>query len=170
MDVTRQWPDPVPMFASVAEAHAHGGQPEHLLAALSTAVQQALGHILFTVLVFDTEAGRMRRIFSTRPDVNPVGGSKPITGSAWMRQVVAEGRPFIGRCRADLKEVFFDYEQLWAIGCESVLNMPAVWAGRVLGSLNLLHRAGWYDEQQIPTARIFGQLALPASCAHQMSL
>jgi GAF domain-containing protein len=159
--VARQRPDPLRMVAQLAEAHAQSAQHDEVLAALSTALQQALGHILFTVLVFDGKAGHMRRIFSTRPDVNPVGGNKPITDSAWMRQVVREGRPYIGRSKSDLKDVFFDHEQLWAIGCESVLNMPVLWTGRVVGSLNLLHRAGWYGEQDLATARIFAQLALP---------
>ncbi|HVY15592.1 MAG TPA: GAF domain-containing protein [Rhodopila sp.] len=161
-DMIRLGPDPRPWIEQVAEVHARREQPAELLAALSVGLQHALGHILFTVLVFDNAAGQMRRIFSTRPDINPVGGSKPITDSPWMRQVLIGGRPYIGRSRQDLEEVFFDHEQLWAIGCESVLNMPVLWAGAVLGSLNLLHRAAWYDEQDIPTARVFAQLALPA--------
>jgi GAF domain-containing protein len=159
---SRSRPDPLPIAAQLAAAHGPSAQPEALLATLGTTLQQALGHILFTVLVFDGAAGQMRRIFSTRPDINPVGGSKPITDSDWMRQVLHRGQPYIGRSRNDLKHAFFDYEQLWATGCESVLNMPVLWAGRVLGSLNLLHGAGWYDEQDLATAQIFAQLALPA--------
>ena len=154
-------PDPLPLLSGLADAAWARPQPESALAALGDGLQAALGHILFTVLVHDAAAGTMRRIFSTRPDINPVGGTKPITGSDWMKQVLQRGEPYIGRSREDLKTVFFDHELLWSIGCGSVLNMPIVWSGRVLGSLNLLQEAGWYDERDVPAARLFAQLALP---------
>jgi hypothetical protein len=43
-----------------------------------------------------------------------------------------------------------------------VLNMPVRWAGETLGSLNLLHVAHWYSDADVPLARLFAQLALPA--------
>ena len=39
------------------------------------------------------------------------------------------GQPYIGRNRTDIQYVFFDYELIWSLGCESVLNMPVRWAG-----------------------------------------
>jgi hypothetical protein len=155
-------PPPLNLLSDVAHAHAAHPQPAALLAALDTALQAALGYILFTVLVHDAAGARMRRIFTTHPDLHPVGGSKPIAESDWVRQVLYRGEPYIGRTREDLKDVFFDYEVLWSIGCGSVLNMPVTWSGKVLGSLNLLHQAGWYDAADIPTAQLFAQLALPA--------
>jgi hypothetical protein len=35
-------------------------------------------------------------------------------------------------------------------------------AGRTLGSLNLLHEAGWYGEDDVAACLPFAQLALPA--------
>ena len=32
----------------------------------------------------------------------------------------------------------------------------------VLGTLNILHEAGWYSEDDIPTALVFAGLAAPA--------
>lgn len=152
---------PAPLL-QVAEAHAAAGQPDALLAALGEAVQASLGCLLFTVLAHDAAAGTLRRLYSTRPDINPVGGTKPVTESDWMRQVLRRGEPYIGRTPEDLAAVFFDHALLWSIGCGSVLNMPVVWSGRVLGSLNILHRAGWYSEAQLPMARVLAQLAVPA--------
>jgi hypothetical protein len=155
-------PDPFPLLAEFAQSHWDRPQPDQLFAALSRALQSALGHILFTVLVHDVEGGALRRLFSTRPDVNPVGGTKPVTGSDWMRQVLQRGEPYIGRSREDLRVVFSDHERLWSIGCESVLNMPIVWSGRVVGSLNLLDRANSYVDADVPIARLFAQLSAPA--------
>ena len=60
------------------------------------------------------------------------------------------------------RTVFYDYELIWSLGCESVLNMPVRWRGHTAGTLNLLHRAGWYDESDISTTWLFAHLALPA--------
>ena len=57
--------------------------------------------------------------------------------------------------------MFFDYELIWSLGCESVLNMPVRWAGQTLGTLNLLHRAGHYDESHLPQVRLLAALAVP---------
>ena len=151
----------LPLLSRVAGAHAKRPQPEALLSALGSAVQEAIGYRLFTVLMHDAEAGLMRRIYSTRPDINPVGGSKPVTDSDWMKQVLVRGEPYIGYTADDLKTVFFDHEILASIGCGSVLNMPVVWSGTVLGSLNMLHQEGWYNDAHLPMARLFAQLAAP---------
>ncbi len=149
-------------FSRVAAAHAARPQPEALFSALDRAVADTLGYRLFTVLAHDAAGGRMRRVHSSRPDIHPVGGSKPVTDSDWMSQVLVRGEPYIGRTLDDLRVVFFDHEILAAIGCGSVLNMPVVWSGTVLGSLNILHEAGWYDETHVPVARVLAQLSVPA--------
>jgi len=42
-----------------------------------------------------------------------------------------------------------------------VLNVPVVWNERTLGTINLLHEAGWYDERDLPAAIAFAALAVP---------
>jgi hypothetical protein len=153
---------PLRPLCELAQAHPVAQQPDALLGTLAETLQEAVGYKLFTVLEHDAAHGSLRRIFSSRPDINPVGGTKPITESNWMTQVLLRAEPYIGRTREDLQEVFFDHELLASIGCESVLNMPVVWAGKVLGSLNLLHGPCWYDVRDVPTVRVFAQLTLPA--------
>ncbi len=46
--------------------------------------------------------------------------------------------------------------------CASVLNVPVVWDGRTLGTMNLLREAGFYDEGDVPVGQIFAALATPA--------
>jgi len=36
------------------------------------------------------------------------------------------------------------------------------WRGQTMGTLNLCHRAGFYDEQHLPHMQLVAQLALPA--------
>jgi len=58
--------------------------------------------------------------------------------------------------------VFFDHELIASLGCASVLNVPVVWDDRVLGTINLLHEAEWYDEADAPIGLAFANLAVPA--------
>ncbi|MCS6933257.1 MAG: GAF domain-containing protein [Acetobacteraceae bacterium] len=158
-------PDPAPHLAAVAAAQAAPGQPAALFAALYAAMGEALGHILFTILVIHPGAGESQRCYSNMPQAYPVGGRKPIARTPWFRSVLDEGVPYIGRSYEDIREVFFDHELIRSLGCESVLNVPVRWNGRSLGTLNLLHRAGWYEEADIPAARLFAALAVPGLLA-----
>jgi hypothetical protein len=85
-----------------------------------------------------------------------------VTASAWTERLFVERRPYIGRSVEDIRAVFFDHELILSLGCASVLNVPVVWDGRTLGTINLLHEAGWYDEGDVPVAQIFAALAAPA--------
>jgi hypothetical protein len=158
-------PDPAPYLAAVAAAQAESGQPAPLFAALDTAMGQAIGHILFTILAIHPGAKESQRVHSNMPGAYPLGGRKPIERTPWFRSVLDEGVPYIGRSYEDIREVFFDHELIRSLGCESVLNVPVRWNGRSLGTINLLHRAGWYEEADIPVARMFAALAVPGLLA-----
>lgn len=143
-------------------AQADVDQPGATFRTLDRVLAADPGHILFTVLVHHPRLRESERIYTNMPQAYPVGGRKPVTDRPWMQQVVQAGRPYIGRSRADIRDVFFDYELIWSLGCESVLNMPVRWAGETLGTLNLLHGAGHYTESQVPQVQVLAQLAVPA--------
>ena len=147
---------------SLIAAHAELDQPGATFRALDEALAGSPGHVLFTVLVHHPQARQSERFYSNRPADYPVGGRKPVTDLPWMKRVIGEGLPYVGRTREDIREVFFDYELIWSLGCESVLNYPVRWRGQTMGTLNLLHRAGFYDEAQVPAVATLAHLALPA--------
>ena len=146
----------------VAAAQAAAGQPGTSLQALADAFAETVGYKLFTVLLHDPAAGQIRRAYSNMPAEYPVAGAKPITDSPWMRQVLQRGEPYVGRNRDDIRAVFFDYELIWSLGCESVLNLSVRWDGRVLAVLNLLHESGWYNDVDPGSLVPLAQLAVPA--------
>ncbi|HUA77660.1 MAG TPA: GAF domain-containing protein [Acetobacteraceae bacterium] len=154
-------PDPAPHIAAVLAAQREKDQPASLFRALDAALAASIGHRLFTVLAHHPAERESERFYTNRPAEYPLGGRKPVTDAPWMRQVLARGEPYIGRTRADIESVFFDHALILSLGCESVLNMPVRWQGRTLGTLNLLHRAGYYEDSDIPLARLFAALALP---------
>ena len=152
--------DPLPHLGAVAAAVAGPGQPEVTFRALDAAMAAAIGHRLFTVLL--RHASESERRYTNQPAAYPVGGRKPVTASDWTERVFVRREPYIGRDAADIRAVFFDHELIASLGCASVLNLPVVWDGRVLGTINLLHEEGWYDETDVPVGLAFAALAVPA--------
>ncbi len=154
-------PDPAPHVFSVAAASSESAQPGPLFVALDRAMGQAIGHKLFTILVVHPGARESQRYYSNMPKEYPVGGRKPINQTHWFQRVLGAGEPYIGRSYDDIRDVFFDHELIRSLGCESVLNIPVRWDGTSIGTINLLHEAGFYTEADIPAAKVFAALAAP---------
>lgn len=155
-------PDPLPHLAAVAAALREPGQPEASFAAIEAASAATIGHILITVLLRHEATGEVERFWTSHPAEYPVGGRKPMNPTFWTAQVIDGRRPYLGADYAAIKAVFFDHEVIRSLGCESVLNVPVAWNGRTLGTINLLHRAGWYRESDIPIAETIAAFAVPA--------
>ena len=150
------------MMDHVLAAHADPDQPGATFRAIDAALAQDPGHILFTVLVHHPALKQSERFYSNQPQAYPIGGRKPVTDSPWMQRVIFGGAPYIGRTREDIAAHFFDHALIQSLGCDSILNVPVRWRGETLGTLNLCHRAGHYDENHVPRVRLIAQLALPA--------
>jgi hypothetical protein len=150
------------MYDRILATLAETDQPLATFRAVDAALAETPGHILFTVLVHHRVARQSERFYSNKPDAYPVGGRKPVTDSAWMQRVIHGGQPYIGRTREDIAANFFDHALINSLGCESILNMPVRWNGQTLGTLNLCHGAGHYDENHLPQVRLIAYLAAPA--------
>lgn len=153
--------DLLPIVSRVAQALASPGQPEAGFAALDRAFAEILGHKLFTILLFHADTGDSERFYSNQPEAYPVGGRKPLNPTFWTRQVLEGQKPYLGRSYDDIRAVFFDHELIRSLGCESVLNLPVVLDGRTLGTINLLHEAGWYQEADAVRGGVIAALAVP---------
>ena len=147
---------------AIVAAHADPDQPGATFRALDRVLADAPGHILFTILVHHPGLRQSERFYSNRPAQYPVGGRKPVTDSPWMQQVIGRGEAYIGHTREDIRNVFYDHELIGSLGCESVLNLPVRWRGQSVGTLNLLHRAGFYTQDDVAPVRVAAHLALPA--------
>ncbi len=151
------------LIEAVAQAGTGEGQPDALLAELDRALAQSVGHKLFTVLVLNEEVGRNQRYYSNQPKAYPVGGSKPVDrSSALYQDVILGGKPRICYDYDDIKRAFFDHELIRSLGCESAVNYPVRWNGKTIGTLNLLHQAGWYNETNVAAIGPFAALSRPA--------
>ena len=154
--------DPRPHLAAVAAVATMPGQPDALFGALDAGLGAVLGHRLFTLMRYHHASGDSERIYTTHPTQYPVGGRKPLNPTPWTEQVLRRQQPYLGRTVADVRAVFFDHALIASLGCGSVLNLPVVWDGRSLGTINLLHEEGWYDASDVGLGLLFAALAVPA--------
>jgi len=155
-------------LAVFTEALAEAGGPQAVFQALADLAQDRVGARLFTVTTIDPDDRSARRVYTNMPDAYPVAGTKPANETDWARQVLDEKQAFVANDLAGVRAVFFDHELIAQLGCESVLNLPVVVGGRVLGTLNLLHGPGYYTPERVAAA---ADLALPgAACLMYLEL
>ena len=156
--------DPTP-FTRLAEALADPDQPAASFAALDQALQASIGHRFLTMLLYRQAEGVAERLYSSQPALFPARGRKRFADAPIQHRVATTGRPYIGRDADDLKRDFPDHAKIFALGCESILNMPVRWQGRALGQVNLLHQAHHYGEQHLAMVNALVQMAVPAFLA-----
>jgi hypothetical protein len=141
---------------------AKGHQPDAAFAALYALADNVVGAKLFTIMVRDVKEGATRRAFSNMPDAYPVSGVKPANMTDWSRQVIDAKKTFVANDIEAIAVVFDDHALINSLGCQSVINVPIVVDGEVLGTINCLHEAGFYTEEKVEAAEA---LKLPgAAC------
>jgi hypothetical protein len=130
-------------------------------AAVEAAARQHVGVRLFTVLAWDDARGALHRVHTSHPVEYPAGGQKVFSRDApWIRRVVVERQPYLGRDRAAVAAVFGDHQLIVSLGCGAVVNVPVVDCDRTLGVLNLLDAEGAYDDGSIAAALPLAGLAV----------
>jgi GAF domain-containing protein len=138
---------------------------DKLYHSIDQALGELVGHKLFTILYTSPDAQQVIRLYSNQPEAYPVSGAKKMGPTPWGDLVIKRGQPYIGNTAQDIQWAFFDHELIKSLGCDSVLNVPVVVEGQTLGTLNLLHKAGWYEDRHVPVATPFAYLLAPLFAA-----
>jgi hypothetical protein len=152
-------------IAVAARALGQPGQPHAFFAALDRALGRAIGHKLFTILLLRPDTNESERLYTNMPAAYPLAGRKPRRDTAWTQRVFDRGEVYIGRNGADIRANFPDHDLILSLGCAAVMNLPVRYDGETLGTVNLLDRAGRYDDAKARLGRPFAQLAVPAFLA-----
>lgn len=135
-----------------------------LYPAIQSALDQIVGHKLFTLMAIDHGRGEAARIYTSHPAEYPVGGRKPLGDmTAWGKIVLQDRQPWIAYDSADIEGAFFDHALIAELGCASCLNVPVIeedtpGGPRVIGTVNLLHGAGHYAPEHIEKVAPFAAL------------
>jgi len=145
----------------LADALRAQDQPLTICRSLEKLSSETIGHRLFTVMRFDSDRSEVLRIHTNMPAAYPVGGRKPKQATAWTKHVLTEMKVFRGGQPADIVTAFDDHETILGLGLGSVLNIPVVFKGRCVGTMNLLHQAGWYKPEDQRTGLLLGTFLIP---------
>ncbi len=147
------------MIAMTA-AQASASSLAEILDALAHIFAQFVGHRIFTVSVFESGHDLIaRRIWSSRPDVYPVGGTKGGPCDEWVQQVIGRREIFLCHDAAEVRRVMPDHETIFGLGCGSVLNLPVCLSGATIGTVNLLHEPLWFTPERVQKATMLRALA-----------
>lgn len=144
------------LFSNATTLIGPGGDTSELYAFIEAAIDELVGYKLLTILRLESRL--LRRMHSSNPQSYPVGGAKDITDDAWLRTMLKDGVPVISADPTVVRHRFFDHETIFALGCEAVMNVPVTGPPGTLGSLNLLHKAGWFTPEHVLFARPFAAL------------
>lgn len=158
---TRRAPDTdldISALSRLVETVAESENLDTIFAAVAQTAQTLIGHQLFTVMAFDAESKEVERLYSSNPQAYPPGGRKLKRDTAWGRQVLEQGRAYIGHNAEDIRSHFNDHELILGLGLESVLNVPVRVLGRTIGTMNLLHRADYYDVADLECGYFLAQV------------
>src|SRR6478735_3900669 len=150
-------------LAALSRLLAEPGQPDTLFKAFEAATKQLVGHELFTLLYVDGE--EVARIYSNRPAEYPVSGRKTMGPTPWGDHVLKGRKPYLGRDKAGIRWAFFDHALIESMGLGSVINVPALYDGKVVGTINLLAPEGFYREEHVPLVERLAPLLVPAFLA-----
>ncbi len=131
---------------------ARASDAEGIFRALEKSADTLVGVKLFTLTTFDDQSGLARRCYSNRPDAYPCSGLKKVDSDGWTRQVLIDQQNFVANDLDAIAQVFSDHELIASLGCHSVMNLPVVSAGVVLGTINCLHQNGHYTPDLVSRA------------------
>lgn len=129
--------------------------------ALETLTRSMPGHLLFTVMTVDMEAGLARRAYTSHPAEYPVSGTKPIERNSWFDIVHGARKSFVANTIDEIAAVFPDHALIASLGCGSVFNYPVVLGNDLVATVNMLAAPGHYTQALVAEAETL--LRLPAS-------
>lgn len=150
-------------LAAFDTAIAQAKGADAAFAALQTLTEATVGAKLFTYMTVDMDAEVARRAYTSDAANYPTSGTKPIRYDSWFDIVHKEKRLFVANTIADIAKVFPDYGLIDSLGCQSVVNMPVVVGGELVGTVNMLDVDGYYTPERVETIRQV--LSVPAKLA-----
>ncbi|MCC0034196.1 MAG: GAF domain-containing protein [Hoeflea sp.] len=140
-----------------------------LFPALDEMCQALIGHRLFSCSVFrmsGPESGSASRVYTSDPESYPLSSLKKIVPNRWTEQVIVRRETFVANSVEGFADVFPDHAFIASLGLGSVINLPVVFRGNFIGTVNMLHEAGYYTEARVEQAKL---LAVPSLLAFEVS-
>lgn len=148
---------------ALSRLFASSGQPQTVFEAFDAITKRLVGHELLTMLYVD--GSEVARIYSNQPAQYPVFGRKLVAKTPWGDHVLTGRRSFLGRDKASIRWAFSDHVLIESMGLGSVINVPALYNGETIGTINLLAPEGFYREEHVAPIEQLAPLLVPAFLA-----
>lgn len=140
-------------YLLLGEALASASQPSDVYLAAERVLSQRLGFGLFTMLVRTPDGEQVRRVHTSNPQAYPLQGCKRMGPTPWGDLVLKNRQCYVSDNAEGIRWAFPDHELIASLGLASVINVPLVAIGQVLGTINLLDVAGRYHEDDLALVR-----------------
>jgi hypothetical protein len=136
-------------------------QPAEAYAAIDALAARLFDHRLFTVTRSILETQEVERVYSSNPAAYPVGGRKQKQNTPWGEHVLDRGQILICHGAADIERVFADHALILSLGITGMINVPVLFAGRSVATMNMSHAEDRFGEVDYPAMAILAGLLLP---------
>lgn len=146
-------------------AMAETGTTEQIFAGLESWMQQDVGAVIYSCSTFDLVARNSRRSYTNVPDIYTVSGLKDIVPNRWTEQVLDARQTFVANTLDEIAQVFPDHPIIKSLGCGAAVNMPVFLAGRLIGTVNVLHETGYYSDTRVAALKMLRPAAKLAFAA-----
>jgi transcriptional regulator with GAF, ATPase, and Fis domain len=154
-------PDHIQVSLRSLEAAVREGVPSRCaFQRLHDALAKSVGFKVLTVLKLDPATLRSVRLYSSEASY-PVGGTKQHLRSSWSDAILDRRKIFVAHDRAALRATFPDSVAIEATGCGSIVAVPIIDGDTVVGTMNLWHHEGYYDEAKGLLAAPFAKAIAP---------
>jgi GAF domain-containing protein len=156
-------PDPVITLQDVAHIMAltANAAPAEAYGAIDALAKRVFDHRLFTVTRSLLDTMEVERAYSSNPAVYPVGGRKQKQNTPWGEQVLDRGEILFCHSPAEIERVFADHVVILGLGVTSMINVPVLFAGRSIATMNMSHAEDRFQEEDIPVMIMLAALLLP---------
>jgi len=124
-----------------------------------TGINAVAASLLTTASVYDLANMRSRRVWTDDPAAYQVGNFKRLDRNRFFELVIEGKQPFHSTSIEEIAGVFFDWEKIQSLGFESNMNLPALANGQVIGTINLLNRAGHFTAERVAAAMAWQPVA-----------
>jgi hypothetical protein len=137
------------------------GLAENSFRMLDQYLKMSVGHTLMTILKIDTSELFSERIYTSNPTLFSSNGKKALDAAPQMRKVIAAGRPLIVNGRDAIRASFPDYDLIFSLGCECIINVPLRWQGKTIANVNVLGPRCAYNSKNSAKIELACYLCLP---------
>ena len=136
-------------FRAFEDSLARYTDPLETGAALHRLAEAIIGVRLFTLTAINLDAGHVRRVYSSHPDIYPLLGTKPLVIDDWFERMRSERAIDVINTADGMVGNFTDRDLhlIRDLGCNASISIPAMAGNDLLGTINALDVEGRYTPE-----------------------